>query len=684
MNLMININRLHPLFVHLPIGILFFAGILYVFKKWKDTKEYDAALYLALICACGAAIFSSGTGWFLSNEGGYDTDLIFWHKWLGIATTISIFLLVILYKQADLAKKYLGFLFLVSLGLLAVTGHHGGSLTHGTEYLFESVDNDQDLIKNMANPEALLVFQEIIQPILQKKCVTCHKTSKQKGELLLTNFASIMKGGKSGPIINKDLPKESELLKRILLPIDEKKHMPPKGKIQITEEELAFLTWWIDNNACGNCKVKDTEGKEKIIPLLKKYVRPSANLDLTNVESLSDKQVVLLQNSGIKISSISDNNPLVSLNITNKKEVTKGMLKAMKPIRKNIQEINLSGTTLNKSLIDFIVDLPNLENLQLTKSTISDQDISKLKELKNLQILNLFSTEISDKSIKALANIPTLAKVFLWQSKITSDGVIALQKEKPTLEIHHGIDSSIFGKASLNPPAIMAKTDLFEDSLSVTLESNLKNTAIYYSLDGSEPDTNSLVYSTPFVLRTSQKIKAISSKKNWGTSEINTRQFIQVKNKIKGISLSSPPSPNYPGEGANTLIDQRKSDTDFRNGQWLGFEGTHITATLELSKLDTIESLYISTISDPNSWIHYPKGAVVSISPDGKNYREIQKKQIEKDHRDGVELSYFDLVFDPMPCKFIKVEIKSTLKNPDWHPSPGGAAWLFLDEIFVN
>jgi hypothetical protein len=30
------------------------------------------------------------------------------------------------------------------------------------------------------------------------------------------------------------------------------------------------------------------------------------------------------------------------------------------------------------------------------------------------------------------------------------------------------------------------------------------------------------------------------------------------------------------------------------------------------------------------------------------------------------------------------VEVISQLKNPSWHPNPGGKSWLFLDEILLN
>jgi hypothetical protein len=45
------------------------------------------------------------------------------------------------------------------------------------------------------------VFAHVVQPILQNKCISCHKASKQKGELRLDAPQFIKKGGESGPVL---------------------------------------------------------------------------------------------------------------------------------------------------------------------------------------------------------------------------------------------------------------------------------------------------------------------------------------------------------------------------------------------------------------------------------------------------------------------------------------------------
>lgn len=500
----------------------------------------------------------------------------------------------------------------------------------------------------------------------------------------MTQIATLMKGGKSGAIFNLEQAQESEFLKRILLPIEEEKHMPPKGKKQLTDDETSLLKWWIENKTCTTCKVAEMNGRARVDPILQKYIQPKTIINTANIDALTNKQIAALSANNIHISSMAASSPLVALSLQNQTDISRSMIKSMRRVSENISELNLSYATLNEPLIDFISGLENLQKLQLQHTEVSDKAISKIKKLKNLQSLNLYATPVSDASVDDLADIPTLEKLYVWQSKITPEGISKLQKAKPLLEIYSAIDESIFGKADLNPPAILADTDLFEDSLVVTLKSNFRNSVLHYSLDGTDPDSTSTIYEQPIKLTKSLVFKAIARKKGWSTSGINNRQFIKIQHKIAKAKLSKPPSPKYPGKGSITLIDLQKSSADFRNGQWLGYEGTHLTATFELEKADTVSTVFVSALSDPGSWIFYPKAIHVSLSSDGKIFQKAKDIQINKDHRDGTELGYFDVPFAAKKSKYIQVEIKSVLKNPDWHPNPGGDSWFFIDEILVN
>ncbi len=116
-------------------------------------------------------------------------------------------------------------------------------------------------------PEAN-AYAAVVAPLLQEKCVSCHGSTKQKGKLRLDNPDFIQKGGKNGEIVVAGKVVDSELMRRLLLPKSDEKHMPPKEKNQLSEAEIKLLHWWIESGAAYDKKVKDLPQTEEIKPLL--------------------------------------------------------------------------------------------------------------------------------------------------------------------------------------------------------------------------------------------------------------------------------------------------------------------------------------------------------------------------------------------------------------------------------
>jgi len=96
LELYININRFHPLLVHLPIGILMLALLMEILQWWTKRTDLKSAISISLNVSLLASLFAVGTGWFLAEEGGYDADLLFWHKWMGIGMTLILALICVL------------------------------------------------------------------------------------------------------------------------------------------------------------------------------------------------------------------------------------------------------------------------------------------------------------------------------------------------------------------------------------------------------------------------------------------------------------------------------------------------------------------------------------------------------------------------------------------------------------
>ena len=84
-------------------------------------------------------------------------------------------------------------------------------------------------------------FEKQVRPILFKNCSTCHNSKAKTAQLDLTTAKGFNLGGEGGPLIDREKPENSRLLKVILY--QDQLKMPPTGKLK--DEEITILTSWI-------------------------------------------------------------------------------------------------------------------------------------------------------------------------------------------------------------------------------------------------------------------------------------------------------------------------------------------------------------------------------------------------------------------------------------------------------
>lgn len=246
------LGRFHPVLVHLPIGILLLALLLQWLSRKEKYRVSHGSMQVIWIAGSCTAVLSCITGYLLSLNGEYDEDIVSLHMWMGIgAAAVAVLIGVKVFtRQFDLLYKTACVALLI---LVLSTGHFGGSLTHGSDYLTAALGNAADTAvtqqKIIENIQEANVYGDVVQPMFQSKCYGCHGPRKQKGGLRMDDPDWIMKGGKEGKVIVPGKAEESEMIKRLLLPREEEHHMPPKQKPQLNERQVAILHWWIEQGA---------------------------------------------------------------------------------------------------------------------------------------------------------------------------------------------------------------------------------------------------------------------------------------------------------------------------------------------------------------------------------------------------------------------------------------------------
>ncbi len=679
----LNFARLHPLIVHLPIGFLLLGMLMEGLQRWQKHQKFQPAIGLSLLLGTLSAAGAAVTGWWLAGEGGYDEDLLQFHRWLGVATVVLAGLLYLGHHgYIEVLSRSYPYLWWACGGVLLAAGHYGGAMTHGTDYLFEK----PAATVAVADIEEALVYDVIVQSILDQKCTGCHKASKSKGGLQLTDQAGIQAGGDSGLLLDLAQPGQSLLLKRIHLPMEVEEHMPPEGKPQLSEGEIQLLEWWLDNGACFDCKVRDTKGRDAVATLLEAYQAPAGHWAKLGFEALTAEAVTGLRQEGLSVSLAAAESPFLLVDLARDTGLAVANLRPLLPYAERVLELNAAHSNWNDALMAKLPDFANLKKLQLQGTQITDAGVTSLKALKHLQVLNLYGTPVTDASLGPLSALPGLQQLYVWQTGITEEALANWSAQHPEIKVQGEADRDVFGTAALNPPLIEAPSTLFHDSIVIRAVSNFSGVKVHYTLDGTPPDANSPVFPDSLVVQQTTEIQAFAAKEGWNESEVAQARFVRAGLKAARARVLNPPSGKFQAQGGASLIDLEKGTEVFTAGNWLGYEGEHMGAVIELPEATPLNEVTISALSSPASWIFFPKGTAVSVSTDGQRFREVARVNwptVDKEVAEA-ELKYFPIEFEPVEARYVKVEVRSPLRNPDWHPNPGGKSWIFLDEILLS
>ena len=141
---------------------------------------------------------------------------------------------------------------------------------------------------------------------------------------------------------------------------------------------------------------------------------------------------------------------------------------------------------------------------------------------------------------------------------------------------------------------------------------------IRYTTDGSTPNLQSMLYSSPIPVSQSGAIKAMAYVPGKMSSDVSELKI--VKGKF-AISVNSSYAPQYAAMGPVSLVDSWSGDEkDFHKG-WLGFQGKNLEAVLDLGSEKSFSKVTGSFLRNHGSWIFLPVKLELYISNDGKNYQ---------------------------------------------------------------
>jgi uncharacterized membrane protein len=446
------LGRFHVLALHLPIGM----AILAVALDWLARAPKRATLAAALPYVWGAAaisaVLTAVLGYMHFAEGGFSGPAASAHRLYGtIVAIVCVAVWLLSAKRPELHRKLNVVTGLALLALVTITGHYGGNLTHGSEYLVEYAPQPLRALAGLPERRPQITelaaadpWHDIIQPMLNARCASCHNADKRSAELSIVDYASLMAGGETGRVISPGNVEVSELYHRITLPQDDEAFMPAEGKTPLTAAQAAILGWWIGAGAPVDTPLAAIQTPADVEALLRVEVGldPAEPVDAGNTLATDPVLVDALFAAGLLARQVSQSDPRLVVSVHSVgTALDAAQLAALRSAAASIVSLDLQSTGLDDAAVAGFDAFAALTELRLSNNALTDAGVRSFGSLPKLEVLNLYGNEaVSDAALDTIAAMAGLRTAYLWNTGVTPDGVARLRETRPDIEIRVGAD----------------------------------------------------------------------------------------------------------------------------------------------------------------------------------------------------------------------------------------------------
>ncbi len=423
------LGHLHPVILHFPIGFLVGVFLFELYALLKSSREVELAIWILLTLGSTSAAVATALGILLSWSGGYDEDIIYWHKRFGVVVAVLSVAAVglrVWYRRSGGRALLAGYrtALVVCILFLTAASHKGASLTHGADYLTRymppwlvSIMGQDD--HQFGTTPGKGPFDAEILSILESRCFQCHGPRKQESGLRLDSREAALAGGKSGrPAIVPNDALATELVRRVTLPREHGEVMPPAGKVMLTPEETLAIIHWINQGANWGSVLEE----------IARGVPPAPPESLKTLRSL-----------GALVMPLARHNSLVRVDFRPMGEdAGNDQLLQLAPLADQVTWLNLAGTGVDDDGLKHLSQLQNLTSLHLEKTRVGDAGLAHLKTLDHLEYLNLYDTRVNDGGLVHLERLKRLKQLYVWETQVSRAGAERLKDSLPGVVVNLG------------------------------------------------------------------------------------------------------------------------------------------------------------------------------------------------------------------------------------------------------
>lgn len=209
-------------------------------------------------------------------------------------------------------------------------------------------------------------------------------------------------------------------------------------------------------------------------------------------------------------------------------------------------------------------------------------------------------------------------------------------------------------------------------------------TAIRYTLDGSEPTQDSPLYTKPIEIKDDCILKARSDRGGM-SGRIYEKEFSTHKAMGRPVQTLTAPHVNYTYNSPDLLTDGITSDGPYNSGDYAGWHLQPFEALIDMGGA-TYGSVTLSAFVFRYDYVFNPMDMVIYTSEDGKEFTEVARRDFEIIGRidDGNGCNDYTLSFPETSARYLKVTAKTIEALPEWHDGRGRPGFLFIDEVIVR
>lgn len=470
------IGRFHPILLHLPIGVFLLIlvqelGAIFGRKHHEEPANPSLfPLFFGAVSAIVAVI--AGFMLFQGTSDYAGSALAERHMWAGLAFAVAAVITFIL-KAWTVAVSgnpafYRSLLF-ASVAIMGFASHDGGSITHGEDYLTKFAPDPLRSVLGLPKKEKNVpaetpgspaadpvVFANIVVPMLEQRCIQCHKEGKAKGKLQMDSYEALVKGGKDGPALVAGSSEKSKMVILASLPEDDDDRMPTDGKPGLNADQITLLKWWIDQGADPVKKLSEFEVTEPIKEALARIV-PSTSAKSAVAEkgtaasphvNAGPDQELMTKVSGLAkdfpgaLAFESQNSSLLTFTaVSMRGNLDDAGFKKLASIASKLVSVDLSATKVTDQAVAQLAAAKDLKLIRLAETAVTDASIDTLVKLPALESINLYGTKVTDAGVSKLASMPNLKRLYLWKTAVSPEAIKALQEKLPKCEIVTGIEA---------------------------------------------------------------------------------------------------------------------------------------------------------------------------------------------------------------------------------------------------